>query len=62
MMPKYLIDTDICIFFIQGKFNLLQKFNEVEFENCYVSAITINELQYGARKSSNLEKHKHEAA
>jgi len=54
---KYLLDTDICIFFLQGKFNIKEKIKGVGISNCYISEITIAELKFGAMKSSNIEKH-----
>ena len=52
MNYSYLIDTDIIIDFMNGRFNLNQKFTEVRLENCYVSEITIAELYFGAYRSS----------
>ncbi|HMQ81462.1 MAG TPA: type II toxin-antitoxin system VapC family toxin [Saprospiraceae bacterium] len=49
----YLIDTDICVFFLKGKFGLNQKIKKVGIENCYLSEITIAEPKYGAVKSNN---------
>lgn len=54
---KYLLDTDICIFFLKGKYNIKDKINEVGIDNCFISEITIAELKYGAEKSTNREKH-----
>lgn len=45
---KYLLDTDMCIFFFQGKLNIKNKIEEVGLGNCYISEITIAELKYGA--------------
>ncbi|MDX1943103.1 MAG: type II toxin-antitoxin system VapC family toxin [Saprospiraceae bacterium] len=56
-MEQYLIDTDICIFFLQGKFGIKDKVKEVGIDNCYISEITIAELTFGAYYSSNFEKH-----
>lgn len=53
---KYLLDTNICIHFFRGKFNLLEKFQEVKLENCAISEITLAELMFGAENSSNPEK------
>ncbi len=50
---KYLLDTNICIHFFRGRFNLLQKFDEVGFDNCAISEITLAELVFGAEKSQN---------
>ncbi len=56
-MNQYLLDTDICIFFLQGKFGIKEKVLEVGIENCYISEITLLELMYGAEKSTRPEKH-----
>jgi len=61
-MPQYLLDTDICIHFLKGQFNLKEKLEQVEIENCYVSEITIAELLFGAFNSQNLEKHLNEVS
>ena len=53
---KYLLDTNICIYFFRGKYNLMQKINSVGIENCSISEITLAELVYGAEYSSNPEK------
>jgi len=52
----YLIDTNICIHFFRGKFNLIDKFNEVDLDNCAISEITLAELFFGAENSSNPSK------
>lgn len=54
---KYLLDTDICIFFLQGKYSLLNKIQTVGIQNCCVSEITILELKFGAANSHNSKKH-----
>lgn len=53
---KYLIDTNICIHFFRGKFNLYEKFQEVRTENCAISEITLAELIFGAENSTNPKK------
>lgn len=50
---NYLIDTNICIFYLKGKFELDKKFDKVGLENCYISEITVAELKYGAEHSKN---------
>lgn len=47
-MKKYLLDTNICIFLLRGKYNVDKKMDEVGLENCYISEITVAELKYGA--------------
>lgn len=49
---KYLLDTNICIYFLKGKYSLKDKFEEIGFDNLYISEITVAELKYGAEKSS----------
>ncbi len=56
-MPKYLLDTDICIFLLKNKFGIKAQIKKVGLSNCFISEITIAELTYGAAKSSNYEKH-----
>lgn len=49
----YLLDTNICIHFFRGKFNLLKKIETVKLQNCAISEITLAELVFGAENSSN---------
>ena len=44
-MKHYLLDTNICVFYLRGKFNLAQKIKEVGAENCFISEITLVELE-----------------
>ncbi len=57
-MKKYLLDTNICIYFLNGKFDLADKINQVGFDNCVISEITIAELKYGIEKSNQKEKNR----
>jgi tRNA(fMet)-specific endonuclease VapC len=57
-VKKYLLDTNICAYFLNGKFNLEAKIEKVGFENCVVSEITIAELKYGVEKSTHKEKNR----
>ena len=57
-MKKYLLDTNICAYFLNGKYNLEEKINEVGFKNCLVSEITIAELKYGVEKSTYKERNR----
>lgn len=54
-MKKYLLDTSICVFLFRGKYNIENKIDEVGFENCYISDVTLAELRYGAYKSNRKE-------
>ena len=57
-MKKYLLDTKIYAYFLNGKFNLEVKIEKVGFENCVVSEITIAELKFGVEKSTHKEKNR----
>ena len=51
-MEKYLLDTNICIFLLRGKYDVDKKIDQVGMENCYISEITVAELKYGAELGS----------
>lgn len=53
---KYLLDTNICIHLFRGKFNLIEKFQEINLNDCAISEITLAELMFGAENSSNPKK------
>jgi len=53
---RYLLDTNICVHFFRGKYDLLTKMKEVGIENCLISEITLAELVYGAEYSNDPEK------
>ncbi|MEO8147917.1 MAG: type II toxin-antitoxin system VapC family toxin [Bacteroidia bacterium] len=57
-MKKYLIDTNICIYFLKGQFNLHKKIEDIGLENCFVSEITIAELKYGVENSTQIAKNR----
>lgn len=52
-MKKYLLDTNICIFLMRGKFDMYRKIALAGIDNCYLSEITVAELYYGAENSDN---------
>ncbi len=54
-MKQYLLDTNICIFFIKGKYNLIQKIKEAGEENCFISEMTVAEMKYGVENSKTTE-------
>lgn len=53
---KYLLDTNICIHFFRGKYNLVEKIESVGLNNCAISEITLAELVFGAENSLHPEK------
>lgn len=53
---NYLLDTNICIHFFCGRFNLLDKFQKIGLDKCAISEITLAELVFGAENSTNPKK------
>jgi tRNA(fMet)-specific endonuclease VapC len=54
----YLLDTNICIYFLKGRYGLVEKIEKIGFENLFISEITVAELKYGVEKSANPDKNK----
>lgn len=52
MKHCYLLDTNICVFLFRGKHQMNQKISSVGWHNCYISEVTVAELQYGVECSS----------
>ncbi|MBN9351509.1 MAG: type II toxin-antitoxin system VapC family toxin [Chitinophagaceae bacterium] len=57
-MKKYLIDTNIAIFYMKGKFDLETKFDSVPSENLFISEMTLAELKFGVENSEHREKNR----
>lgn len=53
---QYLLDTNICVFFLRGKMNLDEIIRGKGKQNCFISEITVFELRFGAENSQNIEK------
>jgi len=53
MKKKYLLDTNICIFCMRGKYEMNRKIALAGINRCYISEITVAELYYGAENSIN---------
>lgn len=53
---QFLLDTNICVFFLRGMLNLDEIIREKGRENCYISEITVFELRFGAENSHNPKK------
>ncbi|MFC0610136.1 type II toxin-antitoxin system VapC family toxin [Rufibacter quisquiliarum] len=53
-MIEYLLDTNICIYIIKKRPEIvLERFKELSLGSVGISAITLAELEFGIRKSSN---------
>lgn len=50
-MKKYLLDTNICIYYLKGRFELDSKIAEVGMINCFISEITVAELKIFMNKT-----------
>jgi len=57
-LKKYLIDTNIAIFYMKGKFDLETKFDSVPSENLFISEMTLAELKFGVENSEHREKNR----
>lgn len=44
---KYLLDTNVCIYILRGKYDLIDKVEECGEDNCFISELTVAELKYG---------------
>lgn len=51
-MKQYLLDTCIVVFLFRDKYNVAEQLDAVGLENCFISEVTIAELQAGVEKSS----------
>jgi tRNA(fMet)-specific endonuclease VapC len=52
---KYLLDTDICIYFLNRNTNVVEKMGCVNDSELAVSIITLAELQFGAYNSQRVQ-------
>lgn len=52
----YLLDTNICIHYFKGQFEIKEKIEQIGYENFAISEITLAELIYGAEKSQKKDK------
>ena len=55
-MKQYLLDTNICIYFLKGLYQLDDIIEKAGVHNCFVSEITIAELKFDAENSDNPQK------
>lgn len=54
-MIKYLLDTNICIYFLKNLYGVPEKIKAIGNKNCFISDITLVELYYGASNSGHKE-------
>ncbi len=53
-MKKYLIDSDILIYFLKGKQEVVERLSQIPIDDLYISRINYTELIYGAYNSSKI--------
>ena len=53
-MKKYLIDSDILIYFLKGKQEVVQRLSQIPINALYISRINYTELIYGAYNSTKI--------
>lgn len=53
---KYVLDTDICIYWLGGNTSIENQILELGFEDIGTTIITLAELYYGAYKSTKIER------
>ena len=54
----YLLDTNICIYYMKGQFELDKKFESLESDSLYISEITLAELKFGVANSGSPKRNK----
>ena len=52
---KYLLDTDICIYWLKGKSTVRTKVEQVDWSDMAICVITATELYFGAYNSNKIE-------
>lgn len=52
---KYLLDTNICIYWLKGNDQIEQKILSIGLDNFVLSFINVSELYYGAYKSQRVD-------
>ena len=51
-MIRYLLDTDTCVSYIRGISGVRDRLEEIGFDQCAISVITLAELKFGIENSS----------
>ena len=52
--PKYLLDTNICIYAMNGNVGVLKKFRDAGREAMAVSSLAMSEMAFGVAKSQRI--------
>ena len=57
MKKGYLLDTNICVHLLRGKYGVDKLIDKVGFGNCCISEITVAELKYGSELGRQMGSH-----
>ncbi len=57
MKNSYLLDTNICVHLLRGKYDVDEHIDNVGFDNCCISEITVAELKYGSELGRQMGYH-----
>lgn len=57
MRTKYLLDTNVCVHLLRGKYRVDAQIDYVGLENCYISEVTVAELKYGSELGRQMGYH-----
>ncbi len=57
-MNGYLLDTNIYIYYIKGKYSLDKKFDAIDGDLLFISEITLAELKFGVENSASPDKNR----
>ena len=55
---EYLLDTNICVFLLRGKYGIDEKIRGVGLNHCHISEITYAELLFGIQRSKAKEENR----
>jgi len=53
-MKKYLLDSDILIYFLKGKQEVVERISKIPMDSLHISRINYTELIYGAYNSAKI--------
>lgn len=53
-MKRYLLDTNICVFYLKGQYDIPRQIAAIGRRRCAISEITVLELLYGAACSNRV--------
>ena len=55
LLPRYMLDTNVCIYAMRGNVSVLKKFQEHGKEALGISSLVLAEMAYGVAKSQHVQ-------